>query len=352
MHLSSENSQLRSLATMARALGRSRPLFQLVEIAGEEARSALGAASVSVSRLEGGSFTVRTIINVGDLGPREVRWPQDEVYTIDEFANLDLIVANLQTWTADLLDPDCPEDERALLLDLEKGSSLGAPIVVDGQLWGEFYATRHVGDPTFGETETSYLEALVAILAGAISRALQEESLERLASQDPLTGLLNRRAFDERSAKAFELPPGVQRDITVVACDINGLKEVNDTLGHTAGDQLIQAVARALTKQFSRFPGALVARIGGDEFCVLVARQEPALVIRMADELCRMTWDFGTGAGVSCGATSATVSRGSDVKPTDLFVAADRAQYVAKRGQLSRTVVANELTDLHGPSTT
>ena len=52
-------------------------------------------------------MVVRTIVNVGELGPNEVRWPEDETYTMDEFVNLELVVDDLQVWSADVDDPDC-----------------------------------------------------------------------------------------------------------------------------------------------------------------------------------------------------------------------------------------------------
>jgi diguanylate cyclase (GGDEF)-like protein len=341
MEQAAEEPRIRSLAAMARVLGRSQELSRLLEVAAEGARAALRASSVSVSRLEPASLTVRTIVNVGDLGPHEERWPADEIYALDHFSNLALVVDELQTWTAVVEDPDGDPSEQALLVELGKGASVGAPIVVDGQLWGELYATRSLGQTPFGANDIAYLDALTAILAGAISRSIREESLERLAYRDPLTGLLNRRALDEYAARAFEVGRGVSRESTVVAVDINGLKQVNDSLGHVGGDRLIQTVARALTTAFNRVTGSLVARVGGDEFTVLVSGHAPAQVVELADRLCRRSWEFGSGAGVSCGAAAGVVTDASTLTPSDLFAAADRAQYVAKRGRLASTVLAD-----------
>jgi diguanylate cyclase (GGDEF)-like protein len=323
--------RIRSLAQMARALGRSEPLFALLEIAAEEARRALGASSCSVSRLEEGSTTVRTLINVGDLGPCEQRWPQDETYQTSSYANLGLVLSDLRTWTITIEDSAASEAEMDLLRELQKGSSLGSPIIVDGQLWGEFFATRHVGDPGFDNDDVAYVEALVAILSGSISRSLREESLERLAYQDPLTGLWNRRALEERTKNAFTIGPGKSRAVSVVQVDINRLKEVNDTFGHNAGDQLIQSVARGLVAEFNHLPGSLVARVGGDEFTVLVVGHEPSAVATIADRLCQRTWRFGDRSGISCAAVSAVLTSESRLTPAELFMAADEAQYVVKR---------------------
>lgn len=76
------DKRIHSLGAMARALGRGNPLDRLLETAAEEARDAIHAATVSVSRLEPGTGNLRTLLNVGDLGPQEVRWPEQELYSL------------------------------------------------------------------------------------------------------------------------------------------------------------------------------------------------------------------------------------------------------------------------------
>lgn len=337
--------RIHSLGAMARALGQGGALYRLLEVAAEEARDAIRAATVSVSRLEPGTGNLRTLLNVGDLGPHEVRWPEDEIYTLRPDSNLGLVLRDLRTWTAVATDPQIAPFERELLQDLRKGSSLGAPILVDGHLWGEFFATRHDHQSAFDETDSAYVQALIAILAGAVSRSLREESLELLAFRDPLTGLWNRRALDQQAAQAFDVPPGTTRNVTAVVLDINRLKHVNDTRGHGAGDILIQSVARSILHTFSRLPGSLVARVGGDEFTVLVSGHASTHVVDAADELCREQFDLVPGVGVSAGAATALLTSDSTLTAADLFAAADRAQYDAKRGNESRTVLSTDLPE-------
>ncbi len=335
--------RIRRLAAMARALSRRESLSRLLEIAAEEACDALSASTVSVSRVEPGALRVRTVVNVGDLSPSEERWPQDEVYAMEEFPNLVRVLEDLTSWVVSLDDPDGDRTEQALLEQLGKGSSAGSPIVLDGALWGEFFATRAVGAAVFSVDDVAFLEALIAILAGALARAVREEHLELLASRDPLTGLLNRRALDEHAQQVFDVPhspAGLTRPVTAVMIDINGLKTVNDRFGHPTGDQLIQAVADTVSAAYQRVPGSVVARVGGDEFVVLVAGRPPHEVVQAADELCGRTWDFGTRASISCGAASILLTPSHQAKPHQLFAAADEAQYVAKRGRLARTVTA------------
>ena len=343
----SRSGRIRSLACMARALGRSAPLLRLLEAAAEETVDAVDAASVSVSRLEPGTRTVRTLVNVGELGPTEERWPQDETYDIDEFVNLPGFADQNLPWRADVREPGGDPKERQLLLELGKAAAIGAPLIVDGQPWGELYATRRLDQPPYGEDDLSYLMALAAILAGAISRAQREEALHALAYQDALTGLANRRALDERAARCFRPEGRRPKQVTVVVVDVNNLKQVNDSAGHQAGDRLLRAIADAMVQRFAGLPGATVARVGGDEFTVLVSGHPGEAVLEAADALCATSWSVGGPGQVSCGAATVRLDADTMLTPADLFAAADRAQYVAKRGGLRRTVLADDLVVAH-----
>ena len=88
-----------------------------------------------------------------------------------------------------------------------------------------------------------------------------------MAYEDPLTRLANRRVFDDRLAALLE--PG-QPGATVVLCDLDDLKAINDESGHDAGDRVIILAADALSVVASRVDGCVAARIGGDEFALVL----------------------------------------------------------------------------------
>jgi diguanylate cyclase (GGDEF)-like protein len=100
------------------------------------------------------------------------------------------------------------------------------------------------------------------------SAEAQGEALERLVGRDPLTGVGNRRTLDERLAFEIQRSGLSRRPLSVVALDLNGFKALNDTLGHAAGDDLLQAVADALVRAVGKHD--IVVRQGGDEFCILL----------------------------------------------------------------------------------
>ena len=101
----------------------------------------------------------------------------------------------------------------------------------------------------------------------AIERHALQDELQQLAIVDPLTGLLNRRGFDLHGHQAIARADRAEETLALLYLDVDGLKAVNDTLGHGAGDTLLSDLADLLRQTFRSCD--IVARVGGDEFCVL-----------------------------------------------------------------------------------
>jgi diguanylate cyclase (GGDEF)-like protein len=102
-------------------------------------------------------------------------------------------------------------------------------------------------------------------------------------------------------------------------------------LGHAEGDRFLRLIARSLVQEFATLPGSLVARVGGDEFAVVVVGHPLETVIASATRMVRATHQLGIGAGVACGVAAVAADPGERVATADLFRNADRAQYAAKR---------------------
>jgi diguanylate cyclase (GGDEF)-like protein len=338
---SDDAGRLRSLLDIAKVVGAARSFDDLIELTAEEARRALDAASLSITRWEGEQGLLRVLVNVGVLGPHEVRFPTDEVYPATRFRHVHTVVQQRRGYVSTVDDGD---EEATLLLGLDKDSGLGVPIVVDARVWGGLYATRFGGQPRFSAADVEFAAAVATHVATGVVQADHFARIERLAFQDPLTGLANRRAVDDRLEA--EVHPGAPPDhpVSVVLADINRLKQVNDSFGHEAGDRLIAAVAEAVSQASGLVPGSMAARIGGDEFCVVVSGVPSIDAVRVAEELCRLVDGQPMSTGISCGVASTDSLAGHVDTPLRLLRLADAAQYRAKRAGLRWPVVAGRVT--------
>jgi diguanylate cyclase (GGDEF)-like protein/PAS domain S-box-containing protein len=160
-----------------------------------------------------------------------------------------------------------------------------------------------------------------------------EEALAQLAREDSLTGLANRRQFDERLALALSRAQRQRLPMVLMYLDIDHFKDINDTFGHAAGDEVIQAFASRLTSVVRE--GDLVARFGGDEFVVMIEdAASPEIAERIARKLIAL---MGEGIAVGEASVPVTTSIGiafaaDAVSAEALMAAADGALYAAKAG--------------------
>ncbi|MEO7722941.1 MAG: GGDEF domain-containing protein [Pseudolysinimonas sp.] len=146
--------------------------------------------------------------------------------------------------------------------------------------------------------------------------------LRLAATADPLTGLANRRAWDDRLEQEIERSRRTGTTLTVAMIDLNGFKAINDRDGHAAGDQLLRAIARAWQNQV-RGGGDFLARIGGDEFAALTSGPDEMGMRRLIKR-----FDEATPTGVTSSAGEATWDRTE--RASDLLHRADLAMYKTK----------------------
>ena len=173
------------------------------------------------------------------------------------------------------------------------------------------------------------LEARTAMLrAAAIELDAQRRLVERMAFEDVMTGLGNRRAFESELEKLLARALRDGRPLTVAIADVDGLKRTNDELGHGRGDALLIAVAESLRKG-CRTSDA-VYRIGGDEFALLLPDTDPAEYQAVTERLVGPLGDVSAGfneTGLSMGAAHVPED-GVDAGP--LVRLADARMYAAK----------------------
>lgn len=172
---------------------------------------------------------------------------------------------------------------------------------------------------------------------------IREKQLATLALIDPLTGLHNGRYFQERLHEAYAMSRRLGDPLSLILIDLDHFKKINDTHGHLAGDEILQAVSETL-KNACR-GGETVARVGGEEMVVLLpsttCEDAAAAAERFRHEIAQI-FIFADGTDPICVTASAGVASTENKKygERDLYSAADEAMYRAKQEGRDRVCVA------------
>ncbi len=247
-------------------------------------------------------------------------------------------------WDLAILDRRLPDgDGLDLCRELRKTAPHAYLLMLTGEKTPEakLEGFEHGADDYV--TKPFEIEELIArIRAGArivrLQQALLDSNrrLEELSITDSLTGLRNRRAFDERLTDAFSHARRYDRPLSLVVLDVDHFKSINDTHGHAVGDLVLREVAERIAK-CSR-ASDFVARIGGEEFAVVLPETPLFEAMQFAEKI-RAHIASQTIAGlhvtVSLGVANAMHSRVTGTQ--ELFDAADQALYRAKANGRNRT---------------
>jgi diguanylate cyclase (GGDEF)-like protein len=205
----------------------------------------------------------------------------------------------------------------------------------DGHIvWTLVTAAAVIGDdgrPAYG----------IAQVVDITERKRFEGQLQYLADHDALTGLFNRRRFEEELERVLAAAERYGRQGAVLVLDLDGFKYVNDTLGHPVGDELIARLAGTLRAELRETD--VIARLGGDEFGVILPQATEAEASAVAAKLLRaverdgIVADQSRHARVTASAGLAAFDGTDGVSPEELLVDADIAMYDAKEGGRNRS---------------
>lgn len=219
-------------------------------------------------------------------------------------------------------------------------------VVVVGKSWNSIYA--------LWRTQAQRIAAVMALLIGfAVAgtlflgsemsrRARAEDSLEELAITDALTGLRNRRKFDQALELEWRRAERSGTPLALLMIDADDFKSYNDRFGHQAGDQALFALAGCIAV-VARRPGDCAARYGGEEFALLLPGLNATAALQIAETICRSVATLNIEHApltVSVGVAALTPFNG--LATTDLIAAADKALYAAKaNGRNQARLAAN-----------
>jgi len=201
------------------------------------------------------------------------------------------------------------------------------PLVAHESLLGVLTIYRRGLQHEFAGDEIELVADFAALAALALDHARARAALELLATTDELTGLANRRRFHQELERELAAARRYRTPLSLLLLDLDGFKEINDTHGHQAGDQALHAIAQALQAEV-RAPD-LAARIGGDEFAVLLPQTGRAAAAVLAQRLARMV--AGSLSPPLSVSTSIGIATADGERDVDLLAAADASLYQGKR---------------------
>lgn len=271
--LAREQARLSRVAATVAASDDSDEVFALVA---REVASLLGGHAGGVTRFEGESA-----ILVGS-------WATVDGLRLPVGSRFSLAGASATARVRDegravrIDDYSALRDEVPGRLSTAHFSSVAAPVRVGGRLWGTVGAisTRRGGFAPGAEARLDQFAALVGVaVTGADARA--ELALQALT--DPLTGLANRRAFAERFDSEVAAARELSGPLSVIMLDLDHFKLVNDRHGHGVGDTVLRELARRMTA--GRRDEDLVARIGGEEFAVILPGAGRSVARAVAEQI-------------------------------------------------------------------
>ena len=235
-------------------------------------------------------------------------------------------------------DPNCRR-----LLDMGFKATVGAPIRAGHMDMGVLSASfrRRPADPAW---MMKLLDPIASMVGSQLQLLRQLSELSQRAQRDGLTGVLNRKCFDEDLATHFAIAEPLRGSLGLVIVDLDHFKSINDTHGHRAGDAVLKEVARRL--QVACRETDRLYRIGGEEFAILLdsARQERAVAVaaRLLESLRQTPMDAGGAVLTVTASLGVGVAPDSGSTPCELFNACDRALYAAKKAGRNRVRIVQQ----------
>ncbi len=230
--------------------------------------------------------------------------------------------------------------------DQRIGSVAILPLIRNRKLIGSLNLASYNRDKFREDSATDFMDHLAAVVSVCMETAEIRERLRFIGLTDGLTGVNNRRFFDQRLHEELER---ARRDSVSLGClfiDLDHFKRINDSFGHQVGDDVLRHVARLIREQLRTID--VVARYGGEEFAVLLAQADINLSMEIAERIRRSIeqWEYDSEEIDVRVSVSVGVATTDHIEPSDaigeiahrLVEAADQAVYRAKGSGRNRVI--------------
>jgi len=318
------DSPVEALVSIGAAVRAANNMTDVLSVIADQAKKALNATSISIGRLDHDERTLDILVTAGSGSER---FPVAESHQEHDRPGLGRLFGG-QGFVRSI-DESRADDPGTISLH-QRGlrSEAAWPIIIGDSIWGVAWATSGADAGMLDHDDLATLRLVSTHIAEAVTQAERIAEFEELALRDPLTGIGNRRVLDQHLKQIFDRSPIDRQDVALIMCDVDGLKTVNDTDGHAAGDDLLIHAAQSLTAAASALEGSTVCRIGGDEFCVILDGGGMLSAEPVAQGAQKLFGESGPGRSLSYGIALATPNIATSAV---LLRSADEAQYKEKR---------------------
>jgi diguanylate cyclase (GGDEF)-like protein len=340
--------EVRSLGSLTEKINSGVGLDEVLEYVWESFRAVVPYNRIGFAEVDGGTETVRAVWARSDASEIKIGTGYSAPIASTSLGRiLETGKPRIINDLADYLEKHPQSDATRAVVEEGMRASMTVPLKAMGRDVGFLFFSSQTPD-IYTEKHTRLLARISGQLSLAIEKSrlydrllettklLEEanERLERAASTDALTGIANRRVFDERLDVEWRRCRRHGQPLSVLMIDIDHFKRFNDLHGHVAGDECLRAVATTLTKALAR-AADLVARYGGDEFGAILPEATPDEAVALANELRlkigRLKLDnLSPAAGFTISIGVATEVPTEDSSEGDLVRSADANLYIAK----------------------
>ncbi len=332
--------QLDAVRTLSRQFTESLEPDALFEVILEEARKLTGArkGSLMVAANGNGLLAVRAVAGMNERVVERLRIQSGQGIAGTVFASGDPVLVTNIEHDARFRRRNRPRYHTKSFLSL--------PIRVDRRILGVLNLSDKATGEVFSEEDLDLLDAIAAQATVAIERSTyyaQSRELRRISITDPLTGLLNRRYFQERLAEEVDRATRHGHPLSLIMIDIDHFKPYNDANGHPAGDKALVLLGRVLRASIRTID--VVSRYGGEEFAVILPETRKGEAAEIGERIRTEVEGLCFPGEEAVPGGRLTVSLGVAGFPEDardmkkLIHRADRALYQAKEQGRNRIVV-------------
>lgn len=328
--------RLQALLDLSHRLSSSLDLNEVLRDFSEQAAELTGATAAEISRWSQEDDTLVMLVEYLQ-GRDEITVGGGQVYPLGDYPSTRHVLETQEAVQIRVSNSDDDVSERRLLKRRGQKSLLMLPLVARGEAIGLMEIIDEA-DRSFDEHDVDFCRALCDVVATAVRNAMLYAQVEELAARDRLTGLYNRRLFEEHLEVASARAVRTGEELSLLVVDVDGLKRINDLGGHPAGDAALVALAEALRASIRA--GDVCCRLGGDEFAVILPGSTSEAAVKIADRAQTRLADLGRGQYSFSGGVARALE--SHASPYDLYRSADIAAYRAKAAGGARTLMAVE----------